>query len=265
MNLRSNVLCRPTTCDPVVAHACLPAGAADEGAEGVGEFVRLRHAIHFWSAALRATAPGRLVSTHFSRRARQEAKNGGAPAAEAREIALYGGVVVDGKRLFINKLDGSLASLKECECVRAGRHVQRAVAPVPPATAAASLARVACPHPQEAVALHQQHRPHRAAERHGEAAGAVAGPQHAQEDRCALRRHKRHRAESRVQGVDRTPPSSLPPPPAERLEDVAGTLEELWLSYNGVSSLDGLATCSKLRVLYMSNNQARDGGGTRAG
>ena len=43
----------------------------------------------------------------------------------------------------------------------------------------------------------------------------------------------------------------------ERLEDVAGTLEELWVSYNGISSLDGLGACQKLRVLYMSNNQVR--------
>lgn len=40
----------------------------------------------------------------------------------------------------------------------------------------------------------------------------------------------------------------------EKLEDVAGTLEQLWLSYNQISSLDGLQTCSKLQVLYMGNN-----------
>ena len=45
--------------------------------------------------------------------------------------------------------------------------------------------------------------------------------------------------------------------PAERLEDVAATLEELWMSYNGVASLDGLAPCARLRVLYLSNNQVR--------
>jgi hypothetical protein len=87
----------------------------------------------------------------------QEAKNGGASAAEAREIALYGGVVVDGKRMFINKLDGSLAGLKECECVidalasgvdlRGRRRPRLRVAP-----ASDSPSR-----PQEAVALHQQH------------------------------------------------------------------------------------------------------------
>jgi dynein light chain 1 len=43
----------------------------------------------------------------------------------------------------------------------------------------------------------------------------------------------------------------------ERLEDVAGTLEELWASYNGISSLDGLQACTKLRVLYLSNNLVR--------
>lgn len=44
----------------------------------------------------------------------------------------------------------------------------------------------------------------------------------------------------------------------ERLDDVAATLEELWCSYNQVSSLDGLQACSKLRILYLSNNALRD-------
>ena len=44
----------------------------------------------------------------------------------------------------------------------------------------------------------------------------------------------------------------------ERLEDVAGTLEELWLSYNQISSLDGLQACQRLRVLYLSNNAIKD-------
>ncbi|CAM6031961.1 unnamed protein product, partial [Sphagnum compactum] len=40
----------------------------------------------------------------------------------------------------------------------------------------------------------------------------------------------------------------------ERLEDVAGTLEELWISYNQISSLDGLSALTKLTTLYISNN-----------
>jgi hypothetical protein len=44
----------------------------------------------------------------------QEAK-ACAQASEAKEIPLYGGMVLDGKRVFINKLDGTLAALKECE------------------------------------------------------------------------------------------------------------------------------------------------------
>ena len=36
-------------------------------------------------------------------------------------MALYGGLVLDGKRVFINKLDAALASLKDCECVAAVR------------------------------------------------------------------------------------------------------------------------------------------------
>jgi len=44
----------------------------------------------------------------------------------------------------------------------------------------------------------------------------------------------------------------------ERLEDVAATLEELWVSYNQIASLDGLQACSHLRVLYIGNNAVRD-------
>lgn len=40
----------------------------------------------------------------------------------------------------------------------------------------------------------------------------------------------------------------------ERLDDVAETLEELWCSYNLISSLDGLASLQKLTTLYMANN-----------
>ena len=44
----------------------------------------------------------------------------------------------------------------------------------------------------------------------------------------------------------------------EGLIDVAGSLEELWLSYNLLASLDGLQVCTKLRVLYLGNNQVRE-------
>ena len=40
----------------------------------------------------------------------------------------------------------------------------------------------------------------------------------------------------------------------ERLEDVSGTLEELWISYNQISTLDGLNMLSNLTTLYISNN-----------
>jgi hypothetical protein len=40
----------------------------------------------------------------------------------------------------------------------------------------------------------------------------------------------------------------------EKLEDVAGTLEELWISYNQINSLDGLSMCTNLTTLYVSNN-----------
>jgi dynein light chain 1 len=44
----------------------------------------------------------------------------------------------------------------------------------------------------------------------------------------------------------------------ERLEDVSATLEELWVSYNAISSLDGLASCQKLATLYIGNNRIAD-------
>ena len=40
----------------------------------------------------------------------------------------------------------------------------------------------------------------------------------------------------------------------EKLDDVADTLEELWLSYNMISSLDGVSGLSNLTTLYLSNN-----------
>ena len=40
----------------------------------------------------------------------------------------------------------------------------------------------------------------------------------------------------------------------EKLDDIADTLEELWLSYNFIEKLSGLENLTKLRVLYMSNN-----------
>jgi dynein light chain 1 len=40
----------------------------------------------------------------------------------------------------------------------------------------------------------------------------------------------------------------------EKLEDVAGTLTQLWLSYNQITSLDGLSCLTNLTTLYCSNN-----------
>ena len=39
------------------------------------------------------------------------------------------------------------------------------------------------------------------------------------------------------------------------LDDVSATLEELWLSYNFISRLDGLGSCSKLHTIYIGNNK----------
>lgn len=44
----------------------------------------------------------------------------------------------------------------------------------------------------------------------------------------------------------------------EKLDDVADTLEELWLSYNQIVSLDGLQGLPHLNTLYLSNNAIRD-------
>lgn len=40
----------------------------------------------------------------------------------------------------------------------------------------------------------------------------------------------------------------------EKLEDVAATLEQLWISYNQITSLDGINCCTQLTTLYISNN-----------
>lgn len=41
------------------------------------------------------------------------------------------------------------------------------------------------------------------------------------------------------------------------LEDVGGTLEELWLSYNAIEKLDGLQPCVKLHTLFIGNNKIK--------
>merc|ERR1712190_606466 len=42
------------------------------------------------------------------------------------------------------------------------------------------------------------------------------------------------------------------------LEEISGTLEQLWISYNSISTLDGLNTCGKLTTLFISNNKIKD-------
>ena len=44
----------------------------------------------------------------------------------------------------------------------------------------------------------------------------------------------------------------------QNLEDVAATLEQLWLSYNQIERLDNLAPLQKLHTFYVSNNKIRD-------
>lgn len=42
------------------------------------------------------------------------------------------------------------------------------------------------------------------------------------------------------------------------LEEVGATLTELWISYNNISTLEGLAACTKLETLFISNNKIKD-------
>jgi dynein light chain 1, axonemal len=41
------------------------------------------------------------------------------------------------------------------------------------------------------------------------------------------------------------------------LEEIGGTLKELWLSYNLIEKLDGFQPCTKLEVLYLGNNKIK--------
>lgn len=43
----------------------------------------------------------------------------------------------------------------------------------------------------------------------------------------------------------------------QNLEDVAATLEQLWLSYNQIERLDNMAPLQKLHTFYISNNRIR--------
>ena len=41
------------------------------------------------------------------------------------------------------------------------------------------------------------------------------------------------------------------------LDDVGGTLTELWISYNYIEKLDGLQSCVQLTTLFISNNKIK--------
>ncbi len=43
----------------------------------------------------------------------------------------------------------------------------------------------------------------------------------------------------------------------QKLDDVSGTLEELWISYNMIEKLDGLKNLKKLKKLYIGNNRIK--------
>jgi len=42
------------------------------------------------------------------------------------------------------------------------------------------------------------------------------------------------------------------------LEDIGGTLRQLWLSYNLIEKLDGLNNCSVLQTLFIGNNRIKN-------
>lgn len=42
-----------------------------------------------------------------------------------------------------------------------------------------------------------------------------------------------------------------------KLDDVANTLEQLWISYNSIEKLDGFTNMRALRILYISNNNIK--------
>lgn len=44
----------------------------------------------------------------------------------------------------------------------------------------------------------------------------------------------------------------------EKLDDVAGHLEELWISYNQIEKLDGFSSMRCLRTIFMSNNHIKN-------
>jgi len=42
------------------------------------------------------------------------------------------------------------------------------------------------------------------------------------------------------------------------LEEIGATLKELWISYNQISTLDGLSVCTQLETLLISNNKIKE-------
>ena len=42
------------------------------------------------------------------------------------------------------------------------------------------------------------------------------------------------------------------------LDEIGGSLKELWLSYNLVDKLDGLNACTELKIFYIAHNKLKD-------
>jgi hypothetical protein len=124
------------------------------------------------------------------------------------------------------------------------------------------------PWPQVAVPLDEPDRAHGATSGDEEAEDPLPGPQPDQKGRpTTVAPAKLQKGQTVVldcpasiaptkhcRRCKRSPDCVLTLSQIEKLEDVAETLEELWLSYNAISSLDGLGSLVNLTTLFMSNN-----------
>jgi dynein light chain 1, axonemal len=152
-----------------------------------------------------------------------EAKSG-TPAAEAKEIMLYGGLTTENsKRIFIKQLDGVINTLKECERLALSTNQIDRLVPL----AGMEKLRLL----------------------------SIGRNQIRKFEGLSVSRRYQFRRLGIAASLRRLIASLRP---FVLLQDVAGTLEELWASYNFISSLDGLQACTKLQVLYMANNTIKD-------
>jgi len=171
-----------------------------------------------------------------------EARNPGHPVAKEKEIRLYGGLMFGGTG---KPEDGNKDKTRKLinKIVRARR------------ARAAPCARARAPAPLHPRATRRSsHPPTPLAAQDASTATLKAC------ERLALSTNLIDRMSS-LAGMENLKILSLSRnvlKKSEKLDEVGGTLEELWLSYNSISSLDGLAPCTALRVLYIGNNKISD-------